>query len=110
VNSEKDLPYVITPAAMADLKAIAQQTITRWNENQATIYSQKLDSCFEKIAKRSQSIEKPFSKRFPQLEYLKCEHHYIFFIRKNLPKPVIVAVLYEHMDIVTRLSKRLTKS
>ena len=108
MSLETDLPYVITLSAMADLKEIAQQTLIRWGEKQADIYSNKLDSCFEKIARR-RAVEKPFSKRFPQLECFKCEHHYIFFIRKHLPKPVIIAVLYEHMDVVSRLSKRLSR-
>ena len=102
---KSSLPYNLTPSAESDLKIIAKKTLEKWGKNQAATYASKLEQCFQKIAEKK-PITRTFSKRFPQLKNIKCEHHYVFYIQPRNKKTVIIAILYEHMDILTRLDKR----
>lgn len=98
--------YRLTPAAESDLKTIIRRTIDNWGEHQARNYAQKLESMFVRIA-NNEVIPKVFSKRFPQLKCSKCEHHYVFYLHDSNNQPTIIAILYEHMDMIKRISQRL---
>ncbi len=100
------LPYDLTPSAESDLKGIAKITLEKWGRKQTGVYANKLEQCFQKIA-ANKLVPRTFSKRFPQLKSVKCEHHYVFYILPKNKRPVIIAVLHEHMDILTRLAARL---
>ena len=41
----------------------------------------------------------------PLLRVVRCEHHYVFYLKKKTP--VIIAVLHEKMDVMQRLAGRL---
>ena len=105
--SKSSLPYDITLSAESDLKEIARRTLNKWGKKQARIYAKKLEMCFQKIA-ANKIIARSFSKRFPQVKNVKCEHHYVFYIQANKKRPIIIAILYEHMDMLNRLGTRLT--
>ncbi|MCB0645898.1 MAG: hypothetical protein KDC49_04510 [Saprospiraceae bacterium] len=42
-----------------------------------------------------------------QIIYLKCKNHYIFTLKQENKKLLIVAVLHERMDIINRVKNRL---
>lgn len=43
----------------------------------------------------------------PALRMAHCEHHYIFCLRRENAPPLIVAILHERMNLMTRLAGRL---
>ena len=37
-----------------------------------------------------------------------CLHHYLFHVLPTEQKPLVIAVLHEHMDLPARLERRLS--
>jgi len=107
--SDPLLPYDLTISAESDLKEIIRTTIKNWGEKQASVYANKLALCFNKIAENA-LVSRTFSKRFPQVKSVKCEHHYVFYIHSKKERPVVIAILYERMDMITRITTRLSAS
>ena len=100
-------PYDLTPAAEADLREIARYTLRQWGARQQQRYARHLAACFRRIAEgRVQSRE--FSERYPQVRVARCQHHYAFYVHPEGQKPLILAVLHEHMDLLARLGQRLS--
>ncbi|MCG8489289.1 MAG: type II toxin-antitoxin system RelE/ParE family toxin [Chromatiales bacterium] len=52
--------------------------------------------------------KRTFLKTFPGLMVTKYKYHYIFYLKDNLSKPVIIGVIHERRDIVSRLGERLS--
>ena len=98
--------YHTTPEAEEDLKQIARYTLKTWGKQQSLKYAALLQACFEKIANRT-VIAREFSKNYPQVKFVRCEHHYVFYVDFENRSPCIIAVLHEAMDIVARLEERL---
>lgn len=98
--------YELTGAADDDLLAIARYTIKKWGIDQARRYDATLESCFTAIGS-GKIRRRVFLKRRPELLFTHCEHHYIFYITRNNHCPLIIAVLHENMNLITRLKKRL---
>jgi len=98
--------YELTEDADSDLAEIIRYTLREWGENQARAYADKLERCFEKIA-RKEAVSRNFSKKYAQALVTRCEHHYIFYLHPEGEKPRIFAVLHERMDLLTRLTERL---
>ena len=40
-----------------------------------------------------------------EVKYVRCEHHYIFFLSEK--KPIILGIIHEKRDFVSVLKKRL---
>ena len=99
--------YALTPAAETDLREIARSTLRQWGTRQQRRYASLLEACFRGIADGS-TRSKAFSERYPQVQVTRCEHHYVFFLYPEGQKPLIIAVLHERMDMLTRLGERLT--
>lgn len=106
ILGKSPLPYDLTLSAESDLTGIAKRTLEKWGKKQAATYASKLEQCFLKIAE-NKLVPRTFSKRFPQVKAVKCEHHYVFYIHPRKERPIIIAILYEHMDLFTRLTSRL---
>ena len=98
--------YELTADAEEDLKQIARYTVKEWGKKQSLKYGALLEACFEKIAHRT-AIARVFSKTYPQVKFVHCEHHYVFYLDFENRPPCIIAVLHEAMDIVARLDERL---
>lgn len=101
-------PYELTPAAEADLREIARSTLRQWGAEQQRRYARLLETCFCGIADGS-TRSKAFSARYPQVQVTRCEHHDVFFLYPAGQKPLIIAVLHERMDMLTRIGERLTR-
>jgi plasmid stabilization system protein ParE len=99
-------PYDLTPATEQDLKDIARYTVKQWGKKQALHYAALFETHFLKIVDKT-CVSRAFSKRLPQIQVTRCEHHYIFFLRLEGKRPCIIAVLHERMDIVAKLKNRL---
>ena len=101
------LSYEKIPEVDADLEEIARYTILEWGAAQAGLYMDKLHQCFQNITSKKM-IGKTFSNRYPHLFVIRCEHHYVFYFHPKKSKPIIIAVLHERMDLLTRLKVRLS--
>jgi toxin ParE1/3/4 len=99
--------YELTPAAVADLEAIAEYTLLQWGTAQQARYAALLEACFTYIADAS-AIPRRFSEDYPQVLVAHCGHHYVFYLKpEDTGIPRILAVLHERMDLVARLHDRL---
>ena len=98
--------YELAKAAEDDLESIALYTISEWGAKQAVRYGAILEAHFEAIGK-GHARTRVFLKHRPELRVSRVEHHYVFHLCRENQSPLIVAVLHERMDLMTRLRSRL---
>jgi plasmid stabilization system protein ParE len=99
--------YRITPEARDDLQDIARYTLDTWGAEQHARYRDQLADCFNRIAHQS-IVQRNFSKTYPELCVVRCEHHYAFYFPAEKDKPaIIIAVFHEKMNCIARLKGRL---
>jgi toxin ParE1/3/4 len=98
--------YVLTAAAEADLRGIIRYTAGKWGNPKARSYAAELERGIERLA-AGQCAFKRVDALYPDLRICRCEHHFIFCLPRERAPALIVAILHERMDIVTRLAGRL---
>ncbi len=98
--------YLLTEAAEADLRALIRHTRQHWGDAQVRRYITKLEQGIEQLA-RSQGGFNDMSALHPGLRMVRCEHHYIFCLPREQAPALIVAILHERMDLMTRIAHRL---
>ncbi|MCB9854691.1 MAG: type II toxin-antitoxin system RelE/ParE family toxin [Phycisphaerales bacterium] len=98
--------YELTAAADDDLLGIARYTIDTWGIEQARHYEALLEKHFKAIG-RGDVQSRLLLEHRADLLYSRCEHHYVFFIRRENAVPLILAVFHERMDLINRLRDRL---
>jgi toxin ParE1/3/4 len=101
------MAYVLAPSALADVREIARYTCQQWGADQARRYRDSLELRFEMLASGKGQF-KDLSHLVTGLRMIRCEHHYIFGQIRNGQPAAILAVFHERMDLMTRLSERLT--
>ena len=97
--------FILTTAAERDLAGVWDYTFDTWGADQADRYLEHLEACCERIA-AGEAVIQSFPEIDARLGSHHCEHHYIFFLATD-DKPIVVAVLHERMDLMTRLQDRL---
>ena len=97
--------YELTNAAEADIHAIAQYTITTWGIEQAHRYEVILESHLQAIGRQQARTRLVFKHR-PELLVSRIQHHYVFHLLREKQCPLILAVLHENMDLMSRLRER----
>lgn len=70
-------------------------------------YLSDLHEHFERIGRDEAHTATPLPRR-SDVQVSRCQHHYVFSRHRSDAKPLIVAVLHENMDLITRLKRRLT--
>ncbi len=100
------LPYELSIDAENDLREVARYTVNKWGKEALKKYRGGLKSKFIEIGESTVS-KRSFSDDSPNLFVTKYRYHYIFYITKNVEKPIIIGVIHEARDIVNRLSERL---
>ena len=98
--------YQLAPDAEDDLLEIAIYTIETWGVEQADVYESAFDRCFRAIARGEARSSEPIPHR-PELHVTRCQHHYVFFVHTRDSPALIVAILHENMDLMTRIGERL---
>lgn len=98
--------YILSLSAEADLRDIIRYTRQQWGDTQARQYLAALEGCIERLA-AGQGIFKDMTALHPGLRLVHCRHHYIFCLPRDHEPALIVAILHERMDLLTRLSGRL---
>ena len=99
--------YDLTKDVEKDLREVARYTLNKWGKEKLQEYRDGLKNTFNKIGKNEIQIHQ-FSKNIPELLVTKYKYHFIFYLTKNLEKPIIIGVIHERRDIVKRLTERLT--
>ena len=100
------MKYRLIPAAEDDLVDIWKYTAKKWGREQAARYHHQLETCFDRIAPGRISA-KSIAGIPKNLRSVRCQHHYVFFIPGD---PVIViAILHEKMDFLSRLANRMNE-
>jgi toxin ParE1/3/4 len=98
--------YVLSTAAEVDLRDIVRYTRKEWGDIQARRYLANLKNGIEGVAS-GQGHFRTVPALFPDLRIARCEHHYIFCLPRSGAPALVVAILYERMDLMTRLADRL---
>lgn len=100
--------YKLTELCEHDLEEIARYTIETWGVDQAKRYQAALEAHFKAIG-RGQAQGRVFLNHLPTLISTRCELHVIFSIQREGTCPLIIAVLHERMDLISRLQDRLDR-
>lgn len=98
--------YVLTDDAEADLRGIIRYTRREWGAAQVRTYVAKLKAGIARVA-AGQGVFKELDALYPALRMARCEHHYVFCLPRQNAPALIVAILHERMDLMTRLADRL---
>lgn len=98
--------FDLSKDAQTDLQEVARYTLKQWGNEQLALYRDGLKDTFNGIGE-DRVMGRSFSERFPQLRVTKYRYHYIFYIKDDVPKPIIIGVIHERRDVVNQLAKRL---
>lgn len=98
--------FEISALAEEDLIGIARYTIEQWDIEQAQRYADYFDAHFAMIASGEARTRSPIKHR-PELRSSRCKKHVVFHLVRDNECPLIIAVLHERMDLMTRLISRL---
>lgn len=101
------MSYTLSLAAEEDIFNIASYTAEQWGAKQTRVYAQQLADCMEALASK-QGTYKQLTEFRPPLRVKHCQHHYIFG-QDTEDTFLVLAVLHERMDFMTRLHKRLSE-
>jgi len=99
-------PYVLTRGAAADLRGIVRYTVEQWGEVQCKAYIAQLEDAGCELAK-GQGPYKELDELHPGLRVRLVGRHYLFCLPRTGEPALILAILHERMDIMTRLKNRL---
>ncbi len=94
--------YYLTTEAVANMRAIAQQSVKRWGKSQAKAYQADLTAGFRVIAERHERLPRKATGVDDQRLH-RVNHHYVVFLVLTPDVIVITTILHEHMDVPTRL-------
>ena len=100
--------YELAEAAARDLEGIALYTISKWGSKQALRYVALLSSHFDAIG-NGKARTRIFLQHRPELHVSRVQHHYVFHLSRVKDRPLILAVLHERMDLMSRLRERLSE-
>ena len=100
--------YVLTLEAETDLREMICYTRQQWSDQQVRVYIGRLERGIARLAAR-QGAYRDMSDLYPKLLMAHCEHHDAFALPREGAPALIVAILHESMDLMTRLAERLKK-
>ncbi|MEE9392004.1 MAG: type II toxin-antitoxin system RelE/ParE family toxin [Planctomycetota bacterium] len=98
--------YEITPAVENDLLEIALYTLNEWGLDQMILYQNAFEKHFKGIGQLRVRLISVL-KDWPELQMSRCEHHYVFSLRRLDDCPLIFAVFHEVRDLMIRVQERI---
>lgn len=98
--------YILTAEAEADLRSIIRYTRREWGAAQVRRYVTTLEQGIARLA-AGEGPFKDMGELYPALRMARCEHHYVFCLPRAGEPALVVAILHERMDLMTRLADRL---
>lgn len=99
-------PYVLTRGAAADLREIARYTAREWGLAQCRRYIAQIEEAASDLAQGA-GAWREMADILPGLRMKAVGRHVIFCVPQPDAPAVILAVLHERMDLMTRLRHRL---
>jgi toxin ParE1/3/4 len=93
---------IIHKAAEVRLGEIWDYTMEKWGEEQADLYLRKLAACIQCLQNQRYLWRGVKDKRLPEVFFVRCGHHFIFF-RDLEGRVAVISVLHENMDMLERL-------
>ena len=99
-------PYILTRSAAAELREIVRYTQREWGTTQCRMYIERLETTATQLA-LGEGVFRTRDDLLPGLRVRRAGHHYIFCLPQVAEPPVILAILHERMDLITRLKERL---
>lgn len=99
--------YILTAEAEADLRGIIRYTRKQWSTTQVRRYVSKLEQGIASLA-AGQGTFKDMSELSPALRMARCGHHYVFCLPREQVPALVVAIFHERMDLITRLTDRIS--
>lgn len=97
---------VLEDQAENDLLEIGRYTTRTWGIDQAVSYLTASDHHFAEIVAHDVLDKSVFEHR-EDFRVSRCQHHFVFFVRKGNGNVLVLAVLHENMDLVSRFRERL---
>jgi len=99
--------YELSPEAEGDLDEIIEYTNKKHGSAQVLKYVAGLEKCSDDLA-----MEYGHYKEFPEihsaLRMKHCQHHYIFGLMRASAPMLVIAILYERMNLLANLEERLS--
>ena len=96
--------YILTPAALKDMRRIGIEGRARWGDERTAVYMRDLKRGFQHIADRHDALpERPKLTAASGLRLHRVGRHYIVFIVLTPDHVAITSVLHDHMDVPARL-------
>lgn len=89
------------------MRGVIRYTRKQWGDAQVRRYIARLEQGITRLA-TGQGTFKDMSALYPALRMARCEHHYVFCLRREYAPALVVAIFHERMDLMTRLAARLT--
>ncbi|WP_416067558.1 type II toxin-antitoxin system RelE/ParE family toxin [Rhizobium sp. ZK1] len=100
--------YILTAEAEADLRSVIRYTRAQWSAAQVRRYVSALERGIANLAE-GEAPFKDMSALYPALRMARCQHHYVFCLPREDAPALIMAILHERMDLMTRLVDRLNE-
>jgi plasmid stabilization system protein ParE len=98
--------WQLTQAADADLRAIIRYTRDEWGAEQARSYARALEQAIQALADHPQR-HRTLPQVHPDVRIARYRQHLIFALPRADRPTLILAILHERMDLITRLAHRL---
>ncbi|SEQ51276.1 type II toxin-antitoxin system RelE/ParE family toxin [Sphingobium sp. YR768] len=98
--------YVLTSTAAAELRAIVSHTRRHWGQRQAGVYADQLLTAMDGLT-AGLGAYKDLHELRTGLRAIRCGHHYIYVVIRPEVPALIIVILHERMDLMTRLSGRI---
>ncbi|NHN86805.1 type II toxin-antitoxin system RelE/ParE family toxin [Acetobacter musti] len=98
--------YILTEAAEADLRAVIRYTTKQWGDTQVRRYVAALERGIVSLVE-GHSPFRDMSTLYPELRMARVDHHFVFCLPRESAPTLVVAILHERMDLLTRLAGRL---
>ncbi len=97
---------MLTEAAEADLRGIIRYTRKHWGDVPVRSYVADLEQGIGRLV-RGEGAFKEMDAIHPGLRMARCGHHYVFCLPREDAPALVVALLHERMDLMSRLADRL---
>ena len=98
--------YILSRSAAADLQDLVDYTLQTWGQAKCRAYVAQLEQAATELALGNG----PFRTRddlLPGLRVRRSGRHFLFCMPRKDQPALILAILHERMDVISRLQQRL---
>src|SRR5262245_23750662 len=99
------VPYALTPAAEADVREMARDTLRQWGVRQQRRYGRPREACCRGMA-AGRLRARDLSARYPQVRVTRCPYHDGCSLHPEGQQPRLCAVLHARMDLLASMGAR----